>query len=408
MKPPFRLILLLFATTACGDRPAGEDSPSLQAMVRDSADVRIVENPRPPAGSRLDWRIGSQPEVTIGVLEGAEPYLLDRVRDALVLRDGRIVVVNGGSDELRVFDTSGNHVVTWGGRGEGPGEFDNLWQVHRWPGDSLLALYSQARRLTVLDPEGHYGRDFALRRGRQFFSVEDVLPDGAILTSDFVRPRDRPPGFSRLPSHYRVRGPEGEMRSSLGSFPGPEMFAVRTAGGVSGGGIPFRHRVSAFAWGDFAAVAQNDSYEIRGFDLDGTLRKVVRRDHEPVAPTAAHVDAYIEDQVAGGPEEERTERRAELRESLRDRYFPETHPAYAAAMSDLADHLWVREYSLPGEGHPNPVWTVFDPEGQVLGFTETPAGLSIFEIGEGYILGLARDDLGVEYVQLWSLERSGR
>ena len=408
MKPPSSLTLLLVATAACGDRSAGEDASPLEAVVRDSGQVRLIENPRPPNGSRLGWDIGTAPTVTIGELEGSEPYLLDRVRDALVLPDGRIVVVNGGSDDLRVFDASGNHVVTWGGRGEGPGEFDNLWQVHRWPGDSLLALYSQARRLTVLDPEGHYGRDFALRRGRQFFSVEDVLPGGAILTSDFVRPSDRPPGFSRLPSHYRVRGPEGETRSSLGSFPGPEMFTIRTARGVSGGGIPFRHRVSAFAWGDFVAVAQNDRYEIKAFDLDGTLRKIVRRDHELVAPTPAHVDAYIEDQVAASPEEERTQRRAELRESLRHRYVPETHPAYAAAMSDLADHLWVREYNLPGEGDAKPAWTVFDPDGQVLGFMETPAGLSIFEVGEDYILGLTRDDLGVEYVQVWSLERPGR
>ena len=87
--------------------------------------------------------------------------------------------------------------------------------------------------------------------------------------------------------------------------------------------------------------------------------------------------------------------------------LPETYPAYAAAMSDLADHLWVREFSLPGEEPGNPVWTVFDPDGQVLGYVETPAGLQIFEIGEDYILGHATDDLGVEYVQVWSLERSG-
>ena len=44
---------------------------------------------------------------------------------------------------------------------------------------------------------------------------------------------------------------------------------------------------------------------------------------------------------------------------------------------------------------PNPVWTVFNPEGHILGFVETPAGLDIYEIGEDYILGLATDDLGV-------------
>ena len=55
----------------------------------------------------------------------------------------------------------------------------------------------------------------------------------------------------------------------------------------------------------------------------------------------------------------------------------------------------------------NPVWTVFNPEGRVLGFVETPAGLDIYEIGEDYILGLATDELGVEYMQVWALERSG-
>ena len=49
--------------------------------------------------------------------------------------------------------------------------------------------------------------------------------------------------------------------------------------------------------------------------------------------------------------------------------------------------------------------TVFDPDGRVLGFLETPAGLAIFEIGDDYILGLARDDLGVQSVQVWPLER---
>ena len=216
MKLPFHLTGLLLVTVACdqdGGRSPGRDSPVLEAVVRDSGQVRIIENPRPPSGSRLGWHIGTEPTVSIGELEGSEPYLLDRVGDALVLPDGRIVVANGGSDELRVFDASGIHVVTWGGRGEGPGEFTNLGQVHRWPGDSLLALYSQARRLTALDPEGNYGRDFALRRGRQFFSVEDVLPGGAV----FRRCRSPvPPCRSPIPEHADHLGEERRSIGALG------------------------------------------------------------------------------------------------------------------------------------------------------------------------------------------------
>ena len=410
MKLPFCLTSVILATVACADpgnrESPGGDSSALEAVVRDSADVRIVENPRPPAGSRLGWRVGAEPAVSIGKVEGEDPYLLDRVRDALVMPDGRIVVANGGTDELRVYDALGNHVTTWGGRGEGPGEFTSLSQVDRWPGDSLIAPYSQGRRLSVLDSEGNFGRAFTLQRDDAFFLVEAVSPSGVILSTDLVMRGGLPEGLNRPGQHYRVRGTEGELLSSLGSFPGTELFSSWSGSSGVVVEILFAHRVSTFAWADLMAVAPNDSYEIRSFDRNGTLRRIVRRDHDLVVPTSVHIDATIESRIAGIPEEERAERRQRMRESYGQVPLPETFPAFATALTDLADHLWVQEYDLPGEETPSPVWTVFDPEGHVLGFVETPAGLSIFEIGEDYVLGLATDDLGVQYVQVWPLERA--
>ncbi len=87
--------------------------------------------------------------------------------------------------------------------------------------------------------------------------------------------------------------------------------------------------------------------------------------------------------------------------------MPETFPAFDQILADALGNLWIQEYDLPGQERPDPLWTVFDEEGRVLGFVETPSGLRIYEIGEDYILGRATDDLGVEYVQMWSLERTG-
>lgn len=401
--------ILATAANACADPPSpGGNSSALEAIVRDSADVRIVENPRPPSGSRLDWRVGTEPAVSIGAREGEGPYLLHRAQDALTLSDGRIVVANTGSHELRVFDASGIHVATWGRRGEGPGEFFPLVQVHRWRGDSLLALYAPANHLSLLDSEGNFGRVFTLARDDSFFQVETVLAGGAILSSDWVSRGGLSDGLSRPEETYRVRDAEGDMVSFLGSFPGTEWFSSWSGSRGWSVEIAHAHRVSTFAWGDLVAIAPNDTYEIRVFGLDGTLRRIVRRDHDLVASTEAHIDAEIEDRVAQGPEEERAERRRELREDLQDIPLPETFPAFAEATADLVGHLWVREYEIPGEGGANPVWTVFDPDGRVLGFVDTPAGLDVYEIGEDHILGLATDELGVEYIQVWSLERSGR
>ena len=407
MKPSLCLTILALATLACGDpqSPNGR-SPALAAAVRDSADIRIVENSRPPSESRLDWRVGTEPAVSIGAREGEGPYMLHRAGDAFILSDGRIVVANMGSHELRVFDASGTHVATWGRRGEGPGEFNPFVQAHRWRGDSVLALYSPANHLSVLDSEGNFGRAFTLARDDSFFQVEAVLPAGAILSSDWL-PRSLDDGLIRPEDTYRVNDAEGDELSLLGSFPGTEWFNFFSGTRGWGAEIPHAHRISTFAWGDLVAIAPNDTYEIRAFGLDGTLKRIVRRDHDLVVSTAAHMDAEIEDRVARIPEEERAERGRELREDLQQIPLPETFPAFAAATADLVDHLWVREYELPGEGGANPVWTVFNPEGRVLGFVETPAGLDIYEIGEDYILGLATDDLGVEYIQVWALERSG-
>jgi len=86
--------------------------------------------------------------------------------------------------------------------------------------------------------------------------------------------------------------------------------------------------------------------------------------------------------------------------------IPGSFPAFSAIEVDLLGYLWVREYNLPGEAD-RALWTVFDPEGVALGFVETPPELVIYEIGDDYILGKTTDELGVEYVQLWGLDRSG-
>lgn len=83
-----------------------------------------------------------------------------------------------------------------------------------------------------------------------------------------------------------------------------------------------------------------------------------------------------------------------------------TFPAYGPIHVDPLGYLWVAEYPLPGDASKR--WTVFDPDGTVQGMVETPPDLTVFEIGEDYVLGLETDELDVEYVRLYGLDRSGR
>ena len=143
MKIAPRPALLAAAVVAVACESTGGGRSGLESAARDSAGITIVENQEPASETRLGWLIGEAPILSIGALEGNPAYELYQVRDAARLPDGRIVVANAGSGELRVFDPSGTHLASWGGRGEGPGEFGDFaapWNVGPWPGDSIAAV----------------------------------------------------------------------------------------------------------------------------------------------------------------------------------------------------------------------------------------------------------------------------
>ncbi len=385
---PAALLILPAATFAAG------------VQERDSAGIHIVENASPAVGSRLDWRIGPEPSASIGVREGEEPYMLHNAFGATRLSDGRIVVANAGSSELRVFDGFGTHLVNWGGRGEGPGEFSgDLRQVRPWAGDSIIAWdFRSEEGLSVFGADGKFGRSFFLERepGR-FPSPVAVRTGGTILASAWAGDGE---------GIVDIRNGDGTLALSIGTFPMMEVYEYeRPEGGRGSRDIAYGFVIATGFWGDLVFVAFTNRYEIKAFGADGRLARIVRRDHAPRATTQADVDYYVESQLSYYPDFT-PDQVATYRQVFESTPLAKTFPAFSEAMGDAAGYLWVREYDFPGEPRPAPLWTVFDPGGRVLGFVETPNGLAILEIGEDYILGRTEDDLGVESIQLWPLERA--
>lgn len=399
MKIRILMIPLLLAPLACAAERDGEHS--LATLTRDSADIRIIENPKPPEGSRV-WQVGPGPALTIGVREGERPDMLHEVEDATKLPDGRIVIANGGDDELRVFDASGNWLESWGGRGEGPGEFSGLDHVDTWPDDSIIAWSGPGSSILVFDADGNFGRSFKLETNDDDAMGFYVFP-AAVTAAGSILAGQIPSIFDRV--RVELRDAEGRLLSSLGEHPGIETHRVESVRGsarmITMYEVIFGPTVAQVPWGDLIVHSLNDRFEIRAFAEDGTLARIVRRDHAARPPTAEEVAGYIEEQVSAYPDDIAAEQRGRY-ESVP---VAENMPAFTSVMVDRRNHLWVEEYELPGEERPGSLWTVFDAQGRVLGFVETPDGLEIFEIGEDYILGLWRDELEVEYVQVWELER---
>ena len=96
----------------------------------DSGDVPIIHSTEPLWTDQDRWTVEESPALEIGVVEGEEPYQLHRVSGTHRLTDGRIVVSNSGSHELRVFDAQGRHLHSFGQQGQGPGEFGQFTSMN--------------------------------------------------------------------------------------------------------------------------------------------------------------------------------------------------------------------------------------------------------------------------------------
>ncbi len=394
--------LALAVVTAVG--PASGHSDASAQVTRDSAGIRIVENARPADDSRLPWRMGSEPVVSIGEVLGEEPYLLDLVSDAIVLPDGRVVVANTGTNELRVYDAAGVHMATWGRRGEGPGEFMNRAGVDVWPGDSVVAWDYRNRAISVFDSGGTFGRSFVLESGTD----RPLEPRFAFSDGSFLGRHGEVTGRGQRRSKvsYERRDGDGGRWRDYGTHDGVESFEGAIGGGIpfTVARLPFSRGLHTARWSDLVIITPDDEYHIHAYDgTDGSLARIVRREHANRAPTGAEAEQALEQAL------ERTGFDARMLDMVRDGFkdvpVVERFPAFRTLLTDPLDHLWVRETTLPDADRPAPLWTVFHPEGKALGFIETPAGLTVYEIGADYLLGRATDEMGVESVQVWGLER---
>lgn len=216
------LALLAVSLVACTDNT----SRTSTVFVRDSAGVRIVENTTPLWQPGEEWRLGLEPLVDLGGGDTEEGQLF-RVVGALRLSDDRIVVANGGADEIRFYGPEGAFLSASGGEGEGPGEFLLLRSLYRLGGDSLLVGDPLAGRLSLFDAEGAFVRvtRLAPTDGAPMPTLSGVFDDGSFLVHGmtleaaeigFVRPDE-------VLFHYAT---DGTVLHRLGVFPAARRISL--------------------------------------------------------------------------------------------------------------------------------------------------------------------------------------
>lgn len=306
---------------------------------------------------------------------------------------------------LRVFDANGAHLRDIGRAGDGPGEFRGLHSVSLLRGDSIAAWDFRLGRMSVFDPAGRMARELAPRGLGLFPHLKGVFNDGSVVLTAGVQPgRGVPAGTAphRDSVTYLRFGPDGTLLDTIGKYPGAETVMLMSTGAMTMEEVVFGRDFHLVAGRDRYYGADDDRFEVMEYRLPATPVRRIRKPNLPREVSKADLARFLEQprDVSGVP----PPLRAQLAKRNPRVPHQRTLPAFESLLLDGDRNLWVEHPRIstadPGR------WDVFDREGKWVTTVATPAGYTVLQIGQDFMLGTARDTLDVEQVHLYTLIRS--
>ncbi len=411
---------ILMAAAGCDSA-----SPPLHTIHTDSAGIPIATAVEPMWEPGEGWTVESEPLLEIGTVTGAPEYQFTDVVAAARLSNGDIVVAERAASELRSYDAAGNFLWRAGRSGEGPGEFRSLDFVGTTAGDSLVTFDGALLRAQVFDSQGGLARSFRVAitegEGANRAAVADKavgVVDGLLIVRLAEYGDEVPNGLVRWPLERlaTVDLDDGAGRSLI-VLPGNEASArVREDGGWSLSTYVFAKGPEFGAAAGRLAVIDTEAWSVRLISpRDGATTAVFRREVALREATAAlfelHLDGIVEIAFAD-PDQTAPERVDGLRRMWRGMPRAPHLPVLRSVHVDGTGHLWLQPYYVAGADPPP--YEILAPDGTWLGSVTLPPGLHrafiqyqapYMEIGDDYVLGVWTDELDVQYVRMYRINK---
>lgn len=362
--------------------------------------THVDAQPAPPL-----WSISPAPVLRIGD-EANTQTQFNGVSGVVRMPSGEIVVANSRSQELRVFSATGQYIRTLSRSGSGPGELRFLGSVWRG-GDTVFADGSQPGEsvLHAFTTKG-FVRKVALRSNdRGGLGVLARFPDGHYLVSSGFRAfADAPIGtilVDTIPLGVAALG-DTVHPTWLGRFVNSKLLLIESPfrpGRPFPVDYSFAGRLGYAVSGDRAWVVNPEDgmvilYNSAGRRVGGFQLPI------PARPLNAELIRRLRGTLPG----EATNRidRARM-EGLYSAPLPRQAPMFSALLPGTNGEMWIRLYE---EDPSRPAsYVIVTAAGKALGRITLPPGLSPFDVGTDYVLGVQKDEEGLEHIVQHRLQR---
>ncbi|MCE2423174.1 MAG: hypothetical protein J4G03_07700 [Gemmatimonadetes bacterium] len=229
------------------------------------------------------------------------------------------------------------------------------------------------------------------------------LGSGEVLAALETRPT-LPPGIQRGPVFLVLADDAGEIVDTLGQWAGKERHV-----GDDWNPVGFGLTAHFAGRGEHALVGTNDSLNLTLYRGTAPVTRI-RGGYSPRMVTAAEKEEWTETFLGIFPEEVRANWRRRLEQStIRD-----TYPAYGAISVDADGRIWIGDY--PRLADEMRRWTILEADGTPVGTLRLPVlrptwledtvavtgqPNEVLDVAHGRIAVLRRDELGVEFVEVY-------
>ncbi len=383
----------VFAAAGCAD--GGVDG-RLSLTTRDSAGIEIVEIQGDPWTAPAWASLDSTGAMTVVPDDSRPETLFGRLRGALRLADGRIAVLDIERHIVQVFAPDGAFLFSRGRRGQGPGELSNPWRLIRAAGDSV-GVYDMDGHLELISLADGGSRRIRVPRTRDG-GMAQIL--GSFSGGDYLAILNEFPGRIEegtipLFSSLEVMTATGGRGSALGRYQSTQFTFRKVNGELRQVETLFWAEPgmavlpSGFAWCQVAEI------DCQLWSRTGEHVRTIRAAVEKTAVTDDAVDDLVAMRLGDAATAGDSVR---IRNALRDADRADHMPVASLIRGDSRGRLWIRPFLWHME--PQARWVVLEPTGAVLGTVTLPSSLEVYDIGEDYILGVDRDEEGVQWISM--------
>lgn len=346
----------------------GQQKAEWKGTIEEMDGVTIVKNPKEPM-YREDIFVLEE-ELSIGEGIGREEYMFSEVASVATDEEERIYVLDSEECNVKIYDIKGDHIKTFGRKGEGPGDLHLPRSITVSKENEIVV--KNYRNISYFSLDGEYKR--TLSTAKYDMTTARIDSDGNILGVEIVRDEENP--------RYELKKLDSEANyiRSVGSSPLPNF---RRDG--------FNPFFPTLRWtiinGNQIVFGYMGKYELKVFDTEGNLIRKISKEYTPVEVIPKDVEERLEGE--------------DLPPQIKERMtLPEHHCPFWRLNTDDEGRIFVTTYERTPDGA-GYYFDVFDAQGRFV--VKVPFENRPLLIKKGKLYTIEEDEEGYHVVKRYKV-----